>query len=129
MNFPLLIAAVVTSMACAGHFTIGSKSFLKPVLEHQEIGIIPRKVMHSLFHYMSAWMLISAVLLWGFVFDYAFVFRSTEDVTLLIGICYLAFALVQIPLAMNSPIENGLLKMFQWIFWIIIGVCCLLSLR
>ncbi|WP_157601124.1 hypothetical protein [Persicobacter sp. CCB-QB2] len=128
MNFLLLIAAIVCSMACAGHFTIGNKDFLKPVLESQDVGIIPRKVMHSLFHYMSVWMLISAVLLWGFAFDYAFVFRSTEDVTLLIGICFLSFAMVQIPIAINSPIENGLLKMFQWIFWIIIGVCCLLSL-
>jgi hypothetical protein len=39
-----------------------------------------------------------------------------------IALNYAAFAVAQIIIALSSTIRNSLLKLFQWIFWILIAV-------
>jgi len=128
MNYLLLIAGVLTLFASIGHFTIGAKDFLKPVLS-SDIDIIPKKIMHSLFHYMSVFQTLTAILLISFSFDEKLIFENINDVTKLIGITYAGFAIVQFLTALFSGIKGGVLKLFPWVFWALIALFSLLSVQ
>ncbi len=51
MNWMITIAGFVGLFTTIGHFAVGSKSFLKPMLE-ASFDDIPKKVMHCVFHYV-----------------------------------------------------------------------------
>lgn len=57
MNYLILLAGILAALATIGHFTVGAKDFLKPVM-NSDIDEIPKKVMQSLFHYMSIFSLL-----------------------------------------------------------------------
>ena len=125
MNWMILAAGVVGGFTTIGHFIIGSKQFLSPMLESQ-FDHIPKKVMHCVFHYVSVFLILSTtvLLLSGFGVNLG------GDATLLIRFIsanYAAFALWQITIALTSEIPNGVFKLFQWIFFVIISVCSLMG--
>ncbi|MEE8340619.1 MAG: hypothetical protein V3R52_00830 [Candidatus Neomarinimicrobiota bacterium] len=126
MDYLLLTAGILALGATIGHFTMGSKDFLKPILR-SEADEIPKKVMHSLFHYMSVFMVLSTVILLGFSMKNSLIFDSTDDVIKVIGFFYLGIAIVQFIIAATSKINNGIFKLFQWVFWILIAAFSLLS--
>ena len=126
MNYLLLIAGIISLSAVAGHFTMGVKDFLKPVLS-SDIDIVPKKVMHSLFHYMSVFMSLTTAILFSFSFNENLVFTNQNDVLMFIGISYAGFAISQFLIALNSGIKMGVFKLFQWVFWLLISVLSLLS--
>ena len=120
MNWYLCCAGIFAAFTTIGHFTMGSKSFLKPMLE-ASFDNVAKKVMHCVFHYISAYLILSTLVLLftGFGFDFG------SDFTLLvkfIALNYLLFALWQIILALLSDINNSLFKLFQWVFFVLIGV-------
>jgi len=120
MNWLVFIAGLVGLFAVFGHFTMGSKRFLKPMLD-ATFDEVPKKVMHSVFHYISVFMVLStgALILVGVGVDF------NTDTTLLvqfIALNYSLFAIAQIAIALTSGVPAALTKMFQWVFWIIIAV-------
>ena len=121
MNYLYLIAGILSLSASVGHFTMGSKDFLKPVLA-SGIEIIPKKVMHSLFQYMSVYLVLTTVILLMFSFGKTWFFQTEQDVAVFIGITYAGLAIVQIIIAVTSSIERGILKLFQWVFWLLIAL-------
>ena len=62
MNYFIFISALISLVAIIGHFSMGRKEYLKPVLD-SDIDIVPKKVMQSLFHYMSVFMVLSMIIL------------------------------------------------------------------
>ena len=125
MNWLILIAGTAAAFTTIGHFLIGSKQFLSPMLE-SEFDQIPKKVMHCVFHYVSVFLISSTVVL--LLVGFGAGLRS--DTTLLvrfISVNYAAFALWQIILASTSGIPNGVFKLFQWIFFVIIAVCSMIG--
>ncbi len=62
MNWYIIIAGLIASATTVGHFAVGSKDFLKPMLG-ASIDPVPKKVMHCVFHYVSAYLILSAVTL------------------------------------------------------------------
>lgn len=127
MNNSLVLAGVLGALATMGHFGVGYKRFLKPVLR-ANIDPVAVKVMSSLFHYMSVFMVLTTVLLLAFGFGDPLFFRSPNDVVWLIGACYTGFALVQFLIALTSSIPAGIFKLFQWIFWALIAAFCFLGI-
>ena len=121
MNYLYLVSGILALSAIVGHFTMGSKEFLKPVLA-SEVEIIPKKVMQSLFHYMSVFLILTTVILLLFSFGKTWFFQNSRDVSLFIGINYSGLALVQFIIAISSSIEKGLMKLFQWVFWLLIAI-------
>ncbi len=120
MNWFLFIAGVFGAFTTIGHFLVGSKSFLKPMLE-ASFDDVAKKVMHCVFHYISAYLILSTLVLLftGFGFDFG------SDFTLLvkfIAVNYILFALWQIVLSLLSDIKSPLFKLFQWVFFILIAV-------
>lgn len=126
MNYYLLSAGIVSLFAVIGHFTIGSKEFLNPVLD-SGVDEIPKKVMQSIFHYMSVYMVLTTIILMAFSFGNRLIFSNTHDVVKGIALSYGGFAIVQFTIALTSPVKKGVIKLFQWVFWALIAFLCLIS--
>jgi hypothetical protein len=62
MDYFILTSGVLAALATIVHFAIETKDFLKPVM-NSNVDEIPKKVMQSLFHYMSVFMIVTAVIL------------------------------------------------------------------
>jgi hypothetical protein len=120
MNLLLLISGLVAGFTMFGHFVIGSKSFLKPML-NASFDEIPKKVMHSVFHYISVFLVLSTIVL--LLLGLSPQLKTASSLLVrFIAIHYAAFAAVQIIIALTSKIEKAIFKLFQWIFFIIIAV-------
>lgn len=119
MNIYILIAGILAAFATIGHLTIGKKQFLNPMLA-ADFDNLSKKVMHSVFHYITVFLLLSALVL------IMVGIRGSEcmfDPTLFLGFVaanYFLFAVFQIVIAFSAGIS--LLKMFQWIFWLLIAI-------
>ena len=125
MNWPLFIAGLFAGLTTLGHFFVGSKSFLKPMLQ-ASFDEVPKKVMHCVFHYVSAYLILSTIVLLAMGLG----FNVKGDTTLLIrfiAIHYAAFAVTQIIIAVTSEIKGGIFKLFQWMFFVIIAVAAWLG--
>jgi hypothetical protein len=62
MNWMILISGLVAGFVNVGHFTVGSKDFLKPMLQ-ADFDDVPKKVMHCVFHYVSVYVVLSFIVL------------------------------------------------------------------
>ncbi len=120
MNWLILIAGLVALFATIGHLTMGRKTFLKPMMD-ASFDEVPKKVMQSVFHYVSVFQILSTVALLFVAFGFSFNLDSTLLVWF-VALNYSLFAITGIIIASTSGIPNGLVKMFQWIFWVIIAV-------
>jgi len=120
MNWLILIGGLAAGFCTLGHFAIGSKAFLKPMLQ-APFDDMPKKVMHCVFHYISVFLVLSSITLIAVGLGYHF----NADTTLLvkfIAINFIVFAITQIVIAATSAIPNGVLKLFQWIFFAVIAI-------
>jgi len=120
MNWYIITAGLIASATTVGHFTVGSKEFLKPMLE-ASFDPIPKKVMHCVFHYVSTYLILSSVTLLLIGFN---IWSGTGSDAAIIFITanYAVFAIWQIVLAIASGIPNGIFKLFQWIFFVLIAI-------
>ncbi len=126
MNYQVLFAGILAAMATFGHFTAGRKLYLKPVME-SDLDEIPKRIVLSLFHYMSAFQVMSSIVLLVGCGNKCMMYENVNDVVKFIGICYGLFAIVQFIIGATSPVKNGVLKMFQWMFWAFISTFALLG--
>jgi hypothetical protein len=120
MNWLLFISGISAASCTLGHFAIGSKRFLHPMLQ-ASFDELPKKVMHSVFHYISAYLVLSSIVLLASGFGLG----SDMDISPLvrfIAINYAAFAVIQILIALTSSIQNAVFKLFQWTFFVVIAV-------
>ncbi|BDD00390.1 hypothetical protein [Persicobacter psychrovividus] len=127
MNYFTIAAGLLATFACIGHFTMGTKDFLRPILQ-ANVALIPRKVMQSLFHYMSVILVLTAVLLLSFGFGHHLGFEHPKDIILLWAVLYLGLGIAQFAVALTLPVKGNIFRLFQWIFWLLISAFCFLSL-
>ena len=120
MNWLILIAGVFAAFTTIGHFLVGSKSFLKPML-NADFDEVAKKVMHCVFHYVSTYLILSSLALliigFGLKFD-----GGNLLLVRFIALNYAVFAVWQIIIALTSKIPNAMVKLFQWIFPVLIAV-------
>lgn len=123
MNFYLLASGIISLMAVIGHFTMGKKLYLNPVL-NSNIDEIPKNIMHGLFHYASVVQIISSIVLLGNAFgcEMENCMMNSFGTVRMIGFIYAGFAIVQLLLAVTSKIDKKFTKLFQWIFWVAISI-------
>ena len=116
----IFISGLAAGFVNLGHFTIGSKDFLKPMLQ-ADFDDVPKKVMHCVFHYVSVYLILSFIVLMAIGLGFSF---GTADKLLVkfIAINYFFFAITQIVIAAASNIPKGVTKLFQWIFFLIIVI-------
>jgi len=120
MNWLLFVSGLFAAFATVGHFTIGSKSFLKPMLQ-ASFDEVAKKVMHCVFHYISANFILSTIVLLGLGIGINFKV-DTALLVRFISIHYAVYTVTQITIALTSQLRNGIFKLFQWMFFIIIAV-------
>ena len=120
MNWPILVAGVGAVFITLGHFTAGSKLYLKPMLE-ASMDPVPKKVNHCVFHYVSAFLVLSAIFLLLAGTGYSNQ-TDTSWLTKFISLNYAFFAVVQIIIAATSGIQNAIFKMFQWTLFMFVAV-------
>ena len=82
---------------------------------------VPKKVMHCVFHYVSIYVVLSFIVLIAIGLGFSF---GAADRLLVkfIAVNYFFFALAQIVIAATSNIPGGVIKLFQWIFFMIIAI-------
>ncbi len=120
MNWFILIAGVIAAMATVGHFTVGRRDFLKPLLD-APIDDVPKKVMHCVFHYISVFLVMSTLALFAVGIGVKFKAGYTLLVDF-IAIHYASFAVIQVVIALRSKIPKPVFKLFQWIFFSLIAI-------
>ena len=120
MNWMILIAGLAAGFVNLGHFTIGSKEFLRPMLQ-ADFDDVPKKVMHCVFHYVSVFLILSFIVLMAIGLGFSFGAADTLLVKF-IALNYFFFAITQIVIAAASNIPKGVIKLFQWIFFLIIVI-------
>ena len=126
MNWLIFIAGIIAAMTVVGHFTVGRKDFLKPMLE-APIDDLPKKVMHCVFHYISAFLVLSTLAL--LAVGLGVKFKSSQNFLVdFIAIHYATFAVIQLVIALKSKIPKPALKLFQWIFFSLIAIFIWLGL-
>ena len=124
MNMVIFIAGLLALFVVVGHFFFGIKWYLIPML-HSDTEAIPKATLQSVFHYISVFLVLSAIVL----ISMGIKKLSLEGNTLLIkfiGCNFLLFAFVQIIYSIKNRIEKPLITMFQWILFVPIGILCLL---
>ena len=120
MNWPIFFAGMGAVLIILGHFSAGSRLYLKPMLQ-ASFDDVPKKINHCVFHYVSAYLVLSAVflLLIGTGYDNQ---ADTSWLLKFIALNYGFFAVVQIVIAATSGIQNAIFKMFQWILFVFVAV-------
>ncbi len=125
MNWLLTLSALLSISIVIGHFTMGRKLYLLPML-NAEFDEVSQKIMHSLFHYSSVFLVLSAIVLTYFSFEVNAV-QGFELVVTFIGVNFVLNAVVQIIIALTSKLEKPLMKLFQWTLFLLTGITALLS--
>jgi len=126
MNYFILISALIALVAVIGHFTMGRKEYLKPVLD-SDIDIVPKKVMQSVFHYMSVFLVLSTVILFAGSSYACPMYDYVHNMIRFIAIVYAFFAVTQFVIAATSGISGGVFKLFQWVFWALISASAIIG--
>jgi hypothetical protein len=82
---------------------------------------IPKKVMHCMYHYISTFSCLSALMLLLVGLN-IMSGTGTTAVIYFIMINFVVSAILQIVIAVSSDIPKGLFKLFHWIFFILIAL-------
>ncbi len=120
MNWFVFSAGLLFSFMTVGHFVVGTKEYLKPML-NSDMNLLPKKVMQSVFHYTSVLMIFSSAILLASGAGY-FAFQEYNLLVKFISINLAGFAVWQIVIALLSGISGALIKMFQWILFLSISI-------
>jgi len=126
MNFFIFISALITFVAMIGHFTMGRNAYLKPVLD-ADIDLVPKKVMQSVFHYMSVFLVLSLFILLAGSHRSCPMYDYVHNMIRFMGMAYGLFAITQFLVALTSGIPGGVFKIFQWVFWALISVFAIIG--
>ncbi len=127
MNIVVFLAGLVAGFATIGHFIIGSREFLKPVMGSQ-VEEIPKRVMMGLFHYMSVFMVLTTIILISLSLGCNLIFENPDDILKFIAVTYGGYAIAQLIIALTAPVKQGLIKLFQWVFWMVISILIFIDL-
>ena len=119
MNVLLIISGFLALFATVGHLVIGGKSFLAPMLR-AEFSEVPKRVMYCVFHFITVDFALSALVLLGAGFDITFALDPRLAVIAVIA-RFCLYAVVQIAMVLASGIDRGLIKIFQWVLFLIIA--------
>ena len=125
MNWYIISAGLISTFTTLGHFAVGGKEYLNPMLS-AEFEAVPKKVMHAVFHYVSVYLILSSLALLATGFG-LLPGAQAQLLIRFIALNYAAFAIWQMIIALGSNINQPLIKMFQWVFFVVIAVTAWLS--
>lgn len=125
MNIYLLVAAVLASITCVGHFVIAKPQLLCSKLQ-ADFDPTAITLMHCVFHYVSIFLVLSTLVL--FACGLQWVPRmQTYALALFISLNFMLFAIWQIYIGYFAEAKSVRRVQFHWVFFIIISVFTLLG--
>lgn len=125
MNIYLLIAAVLASITCVGHFVMAKPQFLRPMLQ-ADFDPTTKTLMHCVFHYVSIFLVLSTLVLFACGLQLVSTMQ-TYALSLFISLNFMLFAIWQIYIGYFAEAKSARRVQFQWVFFIIISVFTLLG--
>ena len=120
MNALLIISGVFALFTTVGHFAVGSKRFLVPMLQ-ASFDEVAKKIMHCVFHYVSAYLVLSTCALFALGFGVSLGVDG-QLLARFIAVHYAVFAITQIAIALTSSLDKALARLFQWVLFIPIAL-------
>ncbi len=127
MNLLVFIAGIIAALATIGHFTMGTKLYLRPLLS-SEVDPIVKTIFKSVFHYSSIFLLTSTIVMLNVGFRGVNCVYDSFLIMAFFSVNYLLMGIWQLIIALRSGIQKPLLSIFQWMLWLIIGGLVLSSL-
>lgn len=125
MNALVIISGALAAFCTVGHFVMGSRSYLRPMLD-ADFESVPKKVMHSVFHYISVDFILSTLILLATGLGLSFGYDLSAAV-FIVGLHFVLYSVAQLIIAFSSGIEKAPMKMFQWVLFLPTGVLALLG--
>ncbi|WP_076409341.1 hypothetical protein [Shewanella sp. UCD-KL12] len=125
MNYYFILAALLGLVTCVGHFSYGIKHYLKPMLS-ASFDPVAKAVIHCVFHYISAFLVLSTLVLTVCGFEWVSYMQGISLV-LFIALNFAIFAVWQIYIAFFSDIKSPFKHLFQWVLFLSISVFSLLG--
>jgi hypothetical protein len=119
MNWVIFISGLMAAFCTVGHFAIGSKQYLVPMMQ-SSFDDVPKKVMHCVFHYVSVVLVLSTLFL--LATGLGFFKSDTSLLVKFIAIQFALFAVTQLIIAATSKIPGAVFKLFQWIIFALIAI-------
>ena len=120
INWYLFFSGAIATVITIGHFTLGHKLYLKPMLGAQ-FDDSARHMMHAVFHYISIFFILSSLMLLAGSLGCPLMFCESFLVKF-ICLNYLLFAMVELVIALTSGVKTAPIKMFQWILFIAVAL-------
>ncbi len=112
MNWSFIVSGILAVFCTVGHFIMGGKLFLKPMME-ASFDDVPKKVMHCVFHFISVDFILATLLLLSAGFGIS-LGLNLRPLIVFVAIHFALYAIVQVLMVRSSGIEGGLKKIFQW---------------
>ena len=119
MNLYLTSAGFLAAMTTLGHFTVGTRLYLRPTLQ-AAIDPVAKQIMHCLFHYSSVVLVLAATTLL-YLGTQGGGIEGGDLIARFIGLQFALFGIWQLWIALRSDIPNGPVKLFQWTFFLTIS--------
>lgn len=126
MNYYFIAAALLAFITCVGHFTYGTNKYLKPMLS-ASFDPIAKTVLHCVFHYVSAFFVLSTLVLITCGLDLVSLMQGI-GLVLFIALNFALFAIWQIYIAFFSDIKSPFRHLFQWALFTGVAMFCLLGI-
>ncbi len=128
MNIFSIIAGAFATIATILHFTVGLNKYLKSILKH-EIDESLKIAFRLLFYYFSFFLVLSSFILSMIGIRGSGCFFDPLLVLGFIGGNYLIFGVVHFITVLTCNIKGALIKMYQWILWLVIALFTFLALK
>ena len=125
LNPVLIVSGLLATFCAVGHLAIGGPRYLGPMMD-ATFDAVPKRVMQALFHYITVNFVVSALVLLAAGIGVTGGL-DLSPVVLFVGIQFLLYTLVQLVIISVSVIPRGLIKMFQWTLFLLIGVTALVG--
>ena len=127
MHVYILLAGIASLLTTMGHFTLGYKMYVKPMLD-ADFEPVAKRVMLSIYHYMSVFLILAtlSLLYLGLVLKQGN--RYNMLFILFLGTNFALMAIAQLLVALFSKIPNGIWKIFQWLFFAVVAMFIFLGI-
>jgi hypothetical protein len=125
MNIYFFMAAIVSLLACVGHFTLGYRQFLRP-MQQAQFDPIANVLISCAFHYLSVFLLLSTMVLFACGFMLVSSMQS-YSLVLFIALNFILFAIWQLYIGYFVETVGILSSWFQWGLFVLIGGFILLG--
>jgi len=120
MNYYVIAAAAFAGFTTIGHFVMGTKWYLIPMLK-SDMEPVAAKVMQAVFHYVSVFLILSTAALFAVGLG-KMPAEAGNYLAAFISANYALFAVWELVIAFGSGIKGAPIKMFHWTAFATISV-------